>query len=70
VILLGTALLIGAIIFAAITPGTDGVLVSTALLLNGVGWNFAFVAAAPCSPTPWSPRSAPRCRGWLIWLRA
>jgi MFS family permease len=46
VILLGTVLLIGAIIFAAVTPGTDGVLVSTALLLNGVGWNFAFVGGS------------------------
>jgi MFS family permease len=46
VILLGSVLLIGAIVFAAITPGTAGVLVSTALLLNGVGWNFAFVGGS------------------------
>ena len=46
VILIGTVVLVGAIVFAAITPGTQGVLVSTALLLNGVGWNFAFVGGS------------------------
>jgi len=46
VILFGSIVLIGAIVFAAVTPGSEGVLVSTAFLLNGAGWNFAFVGGS------------------------
>lgn len=46
VIFLGGPVLIGAVIFAAITPGAEGVLVSVALFVNGVGWNFAFVGGS------------------------
>ncbi len=46
VILAGGLLLIGAIVFAALAPGADSVLVSWALFLNGIGWNFAFVAGS------------------------
>ena len=46
VILAGGLLLIGAIVFAALAPGNNSGLVSLALFLNGVGWNFGFVAGS------------------------
>jgi MFS family permease len=46
VILAGGLLLIGAIAFAALAPGSNSGLVSLALCLNGVGWNFGFVAGS------------------------
>ena len=46
VVLAGGVLLIGAVVFAALAPGSDSALVSAALFLNGVGWNFGFVAGS------------------------
>lgn len=46
VILSGGLLLIGAVIFAALAPGSDGLLVAAALFMNGLGWNFGFVAGS------------------------
>jgi MFS family permease len=46
VIFLGSLVLIGAVILAAVTPGVNGVLVSVAIFINGVGWNFAFVGGS------------------------
>jgi MFS family permease len=46
IIVAGGLLLIGAVVFAAIAPGSDSVLVILALFLNGVGWNFGFVAGS------------------------
>jgi MFS family permease len=45
-IFLGGLVLIVAVVFAGLTPGSEGLLVSTALFLNGFGWNFAFVSAS------------------------
>jgi MFS family permease len=42
----GGLLLVGAIVFAAVAPGSDSALVIAALFLNGVGWNFAFVGGS------------------------
>ncbi|SRR5579884_223723 len=46
VIGVGALLLIGAVVFAALAPGSAGGLVSLALFLNGVGWNFGFVGGS------------------------
>jgi MFS family permease len=46
VIFMGSLVLIGAVILAAVTPGSEGVIVSVALFVNGVGWNFAFVGGS------------------------
>jgi MFS family permease len=42
----GGLVLIGAVIFAALAPGSDSALVIAAIFLNGVGWNFGFVAGS------------------------
>ncbi|HKZ08753.1 MAG TPA: MFS transporter [Methylomirabilota bacterium] len=43
---LGAVVLIAAVFLAGFTPGSNGPLVITGLFLNGIGWNFAFVAAS------------------------
>jgi MFS family permease len=55
VILAGGLLLIGAIVFAALAPGSNSGLVSLALFLNGVGWNFGFVAGSALLTDSLSP---------------
>ena len=45
-ILSGGGLLILAVIVAALAPGSNGLLVGLMLGLNGIGWNFAFVAGS------------------------
>jgi MFS family permease len=45
-IALGGLVLLVALAVAGLVPGSDGVLVMVGLFLNGVGWNFAFVAAS------------------------
>lgn len=46
VILVGALLLTAAIAWAALVPGSDSFQVIVALILNGVGWNFGFVAGS------------------------
>ena len=46
VIAAGALVLVGAVALAALAPGSDSLLVSLALFLNGVGWNFGFVAGS------------------------
>jgi MFS family permease len=46
VIIAGGLLLIGAVVLAALAPGSDSALVLAALFLNGIGWNFGFVAGS------------------------
>jgi MFS family permease len=45
-IALGGLVLLVALAVAGLVPGADGTLVMVGLFLNGVGWNFAFVAAS------------------------
>jgi MFS family permease len=45
-IALGGLVLLLALAVAGLVPGADGTLVMIGLFLNGVGWNFAFVAAS------------------------
>jgi MFS family permease len=45
-ILVGGILLIAAIIVAGLAPGSNALLVASMFALNGVGWNFAFVAGS------------------------
>jgi MFS family permease len=42
----GTLVLIAAVMLAGLAPGTDRALIIAGLFLNGVGWNFAFVAGS------------------------
>lgn len=46
VILLGGVLLIAAVAVAGLAPASEGLIVSLALFLNGVGWNFGFVGGS------------------------
>src|SRR5205823_6571952 len=46
VIVAGGLMLIGALALAGLTPGSNGGLVILGLFLNGVGWNFGFVAGS------------------------
>ena len=64
IIVTGALLLIGAVIFAALAPGSDGILVALALFLNGVGWNFAFVAGSALLTDSLSPAERPAMQGW------
>jgi MFS family permease len=45
-ILTGGCLLILAVIVAGLTPGSNGLLIALMFCLNGIGWNFAFVAGS------------------------
>jgi MFS family permease len=42
----GAMVLIGAVMLAGLAPGSDSGLVILALAINGIGWNFAFVAGS------------------------
>ena len=63
VILAGGLLLIGAIAFAALAPGSNSGLVSLALFLNGVGWNFGFVAGSALLTDSLSPAERTSMQG-------
>jgi MFS family permease len=43
---LGALILIGAVMLAGLSPGTNGPLVILGLFVNGIGWNLAFVAGS------------------------
>lgn len=64
IIATGALLLIGAVVFAALAPGGNSVLVSLALFLNGVGWNFAFVAGSALLTDALSPAERPSMQGF------
>jgi MFS family permease len=51
----GALVLIGAVMLAGLAPGSDGTLVILGLFLNGVGWNFAFVAGSALLTDALSP---------------
>ena len=62
-IALGALLLIVAVAVAGFAPGTDQVLVIGALFLNGVGWNFAFVAGSALLTDALSPAERASIQG-------
>jgi MFS family permease len=45
-ILTGGILLMAAVVVAGLAPGSSGLLVASMFCLNGIGWNFAFVAGS------------------------
>jgi MFS family permease len=51
----GALVLIGAVMLAGLAPGSDRTLVILGLFLNGVGWNFAFVAGSALLTDALSP---------------
>jgi MFS family permease len=52
---LGAVVLIGSVMLAGLAPGSDWLLIIIALALNGVGWNFAFVAGSALLTDALSP---------------
>jgi MFS family permease len=63
IIALGAALLIVAVALAGLAPGSDRTLVIGALFLNGVGWNFAFVAGSALLTDALSPAERASVQG-------
>jgi len=63
VIGLGALVLIGAVMLAGLAPGSDGALVILGLFLNGVGWNFAFVAGSALLTDALSPAERASTQG-------
>ena len=59
----GALVLIGAVILAGFAPGTDRALVILGLFLNGVGWNFAFVAGSALLTDALSPAERASIQG-------
>jgi MFS family permease len=59
----GALVLVGAVLLAGLAPGTDRVLVILALALNGVGWNFAFVAGSVLLTDALSPAERASTQG-------
>ena len=64
VILTGGLLLIGAVVFAALAPGSDGLLVAAALFMNGLGWNFGFVAGSALLTDALAPEERTTMQGF------
>ena len=59
----GALMLIAAVIVAGFAPGSDRVVVIAALFLNGVGWNFAFVAGSTLLTDALSPAERASIQG-------
>jgi MFS family permease len=59
----GALVLVGAVLLAGLAPGSDRVLVILALALNGVGWNFAFVAGSALLTDALSPAERASTQG-------
>ena len=64
IILAGGLLLIGAVVFAALAPGSDGLLVAAALFMNGLGWNFGFVAGSALLTDALAPEERTTMQGF------
>jgi MFS family permease len=63
VIGVGALVLVGAVMLAGLTPGTERAVVILALFLNGVGWNFAFVAGSALLTDALSPAERASIQG-------
>ena len=59
----GALVLIGAVMLAGLAPGSDRALVILGLFLNGVGWNFAFVAGSALLTDALSPAERASTQG-------
>jgi MFS family permease len=59
----GALVLIGAVLLAGLAPGSDRTLVILGLFLNGVGWNFAFVAGSALLTDALSPAERASTQG-------
>src|SRR6185436_9732492 len=59
----GALVLIGAVMLAGLAPGSDRALVILGLFLNGVGWNFAFVAGSALLTDALSPAERASIQG-------
>jgi MFS family permease len=59
----GAFVLIGAVMLAGLAPGSDRALVILGLFLNGVGWNFAFVAGSALLTDALSPAERASTQG-------
>jgi MFS family permease len=59
----GALVLIAAVMLAGLAPGSDGALIILGLFLNGVGWNFAFVAGSALLTDALSPNERASIQG-------
>jgi MFS family permease len=59
----GAVVLILAVMLAGLAPGRDGALIILGLFLNGVGWNFAFVAGSALLTDALSPAERASIQG-------
>jgi MFS family permease len=59
----GALVLIVAVLLAGLAPGTDRALIILGLFLNGVGWNFAFVAGSALLTDALSPAERASIQG-------
>jgi MFS family permease len=59
----GALVLIGAVMLAGLVPGRERALVILGLFLNGVGWNFAFVAGSALLTDALSPAERASIQG-------
>ncbi|MCC6177173.1 MAG: MFS transporter [Chloroflexi bacterium] len=64
VIVSGAFLLVLAVVLAALAPGSNGELVTLALFLNGVGWNFGFVGGSALLTDALSRAERTSVQGW------
>jgi MFS family permease len=62
-IAVGSLVLIGAVMLAGLAPGSDRALVILGLFLNGIGWNFAFVAGSALLTDALSPAERASIQG-------
>jgi MFS family permease len=63
-ILAGGTLLIIATVVAGLAPGSNGLLVAVMFALNGVGWNFAFVAGSALLTDALEPQERTSMQGF------
>ena len=59
----GALVLIAAVLLAGLAPGSDRALIILGLFLNGVGWNFAFVAGSALLTDALSPAERASTQG-------
>jgi MFS family permease len=59
----GAVVLVGAVMLAGLAAGTDRVLIILGLFMNGVGWNFAFVAGSALLTDALSPAERTSVQG-------
>jgi MFS family permease len=63
-ILTGGILLMAAVIVAGLAPGSNGLLVAAMFCMNGIGWNFAFVAGSALLTDALAPEERTSMQGF------